>query len=55
LSTSRGTAFLLLALATLFWAGNWVIGCGLREVFELAALNLWHWLISPRAPRRVEV
>src|SRR6266571_2436973 len=27
---SRGTAFLLLALATLFWAGNWVLGRALR-------------------------
>lgn len=43
---SRGTAFLLLALATLFWAGNWVLGRGLREVFEPVALNLWRWLIA---------
>jgi drug/metabolite transporter (DMT)-like permease len=45
-SASRGTAFLLLALATLFWAGNWVLGRALREVFEPNALNLWRWLIA---------
>jgi len=43
---SRGTAFLLLALATLFWAGNWVLGRALRDVFEPAALNFWRWLIA---------
>ena len=46
---SRGTAFLLLALATLFWAGNWVIGRALRETFEPNALNLWRWLIASLA------
>jgi drug/metabolite transporter (DMT)-like permease len=43
---SRGTAFLLLVLATLFWAGNWVLGRALRDVFEPAALNFWRWLIA---------
>jgi len=46
---SRGTAFLLLALATLFWAGNWVLGRALRDVFEPAALNFWRWLIATLA------
>jgi drug/metabolite transporter (DMT)-like permease len=45
-TASRGTAFLLLALATLFWAGNWVLGRALRETFEPNALNLWRWLIA---------
>ena len=45
-SASRRTAFLLLALATLFWAGNWVLGRALRDVFEPAALNFWRWLIA---------
>jgi drug/metabolite transporter (DMT)-like permease len=45
-ASSRGTAFLLLALATLFWAGNWVLGRALRDVFEPAALNFWRWLIA---------
>jgi len=48
-STSRGAAFLLLALATLFWAGNWVLGRALREVFEPNALNFWRWLIAALA------
>ncbi len=43
---SRRTAFLLLALATLFWAGNWVLGRALRDVFEPVALNFWRWLIA---------
>ena len=42
----RRTAFLLLALATLFWAGNWVLGRALRDDFEPAALNFWRWLIA---------
>ena len=42
----RRYAFLLLALATLFWAGNWVLGRALREVFEPNALNFWRWLIA---------
>jgi drug/metabolite transporter (DMT)-like permease len=45
-TASRGTAFLLLALATLFWAGNWVLGRGLRDVFEPVALNFWRWLVA---------
>jgi drug/metabolite transporter (DMT)-like permease len=45
-TASRGYAFLLLALATLFWAGNWVLGRALRDVFEPAALNFWRWLIA---------
>ena len=43
---SRRTAFLLLALATLFWAGNWVLGRALRDDFEPIALNFWRWLIA---------
>ncbi len=49
MNASRAYAFLLLALATLFWAGNWVLGRGLRDVFEPAALNLWRWLIAALA------
>ena len=43
---SRGLAFLLLALAMLFWAGNWVIGRALRDAFEPVALNFWRWAIA---------
>jgi drug/metabolite transporter (DMT)-like permease len=43
---TRATAFLLLALANLFWAGNWVLGRGLRDAFDPVALNFWRWLIA---------
>jgi drug/metabolite transporter (DMT)-like permease len=43
---SRGAALLLLALAMLFWAGNWVLGRALRDDFEPAALNFWRWLTA---------
>jgi len=46
---SRGTAFLLLALAMLFWAGNWVLGRALRDAFEPVALNFWRWLVAALA------
>jgi drug/metabolite transporter (DMT)-like permease len=45
-SASRGYALLLLALASLFWAGNWVLGRALRELFEPVALNFWRWLVA---------
>jgi drug/metabolite transporter (DMT)-like permease len=46
---SRGTAFLLLALASLLWAGNWVLGRALRDDFEPVALNFWRWLVAALA------
>lgn len=42
----RGLAFLLLSLAMLFWAGNWVIGRALRDAMEPVALNFWRWTIA---------
>jgi drug/metabolite transporter (DMT)-like permease len=45
-SGARSTAllpFLLLALASLFWAGNWVVGRALREVMPPVAMNFWRW------------
>jgi drug/metabolite transporter (DMT)-like permease len=42
----RGLAFLLLSLAMLFWAGNWVLGRALRDAFEPVALNFWRWAIA---------
>jgi len=45
MSGSRAGAFALLALAMLFWAGNWVIGRALREAFDPVALNFWRWAI----------
>ncbi len=38
--------YLLLVLANLFWAGNWVIGRALREAFSPVSLNFWRWLLA---------
>ena len=43
---SKAAAFLLLALATLFWAGNWVLGRALRDAFDPVAFNFWRWLVA---------
>src|SRR5690242_9472058 len=40
---ARLLPFLLLTLASLFWAGNWVIGRALREAMPPVALNFWRW------------
>jgi drug/metabolite transporter (DMT)-like permease len=42
----RATAYLLLALAMLFWAGNWVLGRALRDAMQPVALNFWRWAIA---------
>ena len=46
---NQAIAIALLALANLLWAGNWVIGRGLREAFDPIALNFWRWLIAALA------
>jgi len=43
---TRTFAFALLALASLFWAGNWVLGRALRTAFDPIALNFWRWLVA---------
>ena len=43
---SRAFAFGLLALCSLFWAGNWVTGRALRDAFDPISLNFWRWLIA---------
>ena len=43
---TRTFAFLLLALANLFWGGNWVIGRALRDTIEPVTLNFWRWLVA---------
>jgi drug/metabolite transporter (DMT)-like permease len=43
---TRRIAFALLALANLFWAGNWVAGRALRDAFDPITLNFWRWLIA---------
>jgi drug/metabolite transporter (DMT)-like permease len=42
----RWLPYLLLVLANLFWAGNWVIGRALREAFTPISLNFWRWLLA---------
>ena len=43
---SRLTAFLLLALANLFWSGNWIAGRALRDSFDPVPLNFWRWVVA---------
>lgn len=38
--------YLLLSLTSLFWAGNWVIGRGLRADVPPMALSFWRWVIA---------
>lgn len=44
--TPRLLAFLLLTLANLFWAGNWVTGRALRDAFDPLELNVARWVIA---------
>lgn len=46
MNTPRTGAFLLLALANLFWSGNWVIGRALRDAIDPVTLNFWRWLVA---------
>jgi drug/metabolite transporter (DMT)-like permease len=43
---SRSGAFALLAITSLLWAGNWVIGRALRDAFDPVSLNFWRWTIA---------
>ena len=51
LPTARGRAiaFLLLALANLFWSGNWIIARALRHDIDPLTLNAWRWLVASLA------
>jgi drug/metabolite transporter (DMT)-like permease len=42
----RLSAFGLLALANLFWSGNWIAGRALREAFDPVTLNFLRWAIA---------
>jgi drug/metabolite transporter (DMT)-like permease len=44
--SERALAFAFLALANLFWAGNWVLGRALRDAFDPVSLNFWRWVIA---------
>jgi drug/metabolite transporter (DMT)-like permease len=47
--SARWQPYALLALASLFWAGNWVIGRAMREAFAPIALNFWRWSLAALA------
>jgi drug/metabolite transporter (DMT)-like permease len=44
--SERALAFAFLALANLFWAGNWVLGRALRDAFDPISLNFYRWLVA---------
>ena len=44
--SERALAFTCLALASLFWAGNWVLGRALRDAVDPISLNFYRWVIS---------
>lgn len=43
---SRTAAFAFLALACLFWSGNWVAGRALRDTLDPVSLNFWRWVVA---------
>src|SRR2546421_9648372 len=43
---SRPGAFVLLALASLMWSGNWVAGRALRDAYDPVTLNFCRWTIA---------
>lgn len=42
----RISPYLLLTLANLFWAGNWIVGRGMRDAVPPIALSFWRWVIA---------
>lgn len=46
MNSRRVLAFTLLALASLLWSGNWILGRALREAFDPVSLNFWRWLVA---------
>ncbi len=46
MTSSRLSAFVLLALANLLWSGNWIAGRALRDAFDPLTLNFWRWAIA---------
>ncbi len=43
---TRLAPYLMLALATLFWSGNWVVGRAVHEVAPPIGLNFWRWTVA---------
>jgi drug/metabolite transporter (DMT)-like permease len=48
-TSSRLSAFLLLALANLLWSGTWIAGRALRDAFDPLTLNFLRWAIATLA------
>ena len=46
LSVAWNSAYLLLTLAALFWAGNSVVGRAAREFVPPVALSFWRWVFA---------
>lgn len=42
----RVSPYLLLTLANLFWAGNWVVSRGMRADVPPLALSFWRWVVA---------
>jgi drug/metabolite transporter (DMT)-like permease len=42
----RVSPYLLLTLANLFWAGNWIVGRAMRGDVPPLALSFWRWVIA---------
>ena len=42
----RLSPYLLLTLANLFWAGNWIISRAFHAELPPVALSFWRWLVS---------
>jgi drug/metabolite transporter (DMT)-like permease len=42
----RFTPYILLVLANLFWAGNWVVGRALRDAVPPVTLAFWRWTLA---------
>lgn len=38
--------YLLLTLSSLFWAGNWIVGRGIRAEVPPVTLSFWRWVIA---------
>ncbi len=42
----KASPYLLLTLSNLFWAGNWIVGRGMRAEVPPIALSFWRWIIA---------
>lgn len=42
----ESAAYILLTLAALFWAVNWVIGRAMRQAMPPVAMGFWRWMIA---------